>query len=213
MTLIEDLRDAVIEGDSTKTSSIAQEIIKEGVNINDAIIHGLNSGMKKVSELYQQKKYFLPEIIVSADSLYEALEIFKPHMSRKKEKFDDVIVMGVVRGDIHDIGKNITKLFFEVSGYRVIDCGRNVKNEVFIDTIKSHNAEILALSTLMNPTLESIEEVIQALKEENLFDSIKILIGGAATSEEFAQKIGVIYCETAMDALNNIEGMKKRGEI
>lgn len=213
MTLIEDLREAVIEGDSTKTYSIAQEIIKKGIDINDAIIDGLNSGMKKVSELYQQKEYFLPEIIVAADSLYEALEIFKPHMHRKETHSDYTIVMGVVRGDIHDIGKNITKLFLEVSGYHVIDCGRNVKKEEFLNAIRAHDAKILALSTLMNPTLESIEEVIMALKEENLFDSIKILIGGAATSEEFAQKIGVIYCETAMDALTYIESMKKRGEI
>jgi methanogenic corrinoid protein MtbC1 len=213
MTLINDLREAVINGNSEKSTRIAEDIVEKGLDINDAIVNGLNSGMKKVSELYQEKEYFLPEIIVAADSLYAALDMFKPHMNKRENQSKINVVIGVVRGDIHDIGKNLTKLFLEASGYNVIDCGRNVKKEDFINAIIENNANILALSTLMSPTLESITELVKELKKRNLLNKRKILIGGAATSEEFAQKIGVQYCENSTDALRYIDEMRHRGEI
>lgn len=213
MTLINELREAVIDGDSEKSTLIAKNIVKKGLDINDAIVDGLNSGMKKVSELYREKEYFLPEIIVAADSLYAALDVFKPHINKKETQSKINVVIGVVRGDIHDIGKNLTKLFLEASGYNVIDCGRNVKNEDFINAIKENDANILALSTLMSPTLESITDLLKELKKEDLLNRVKILIGGAATSEEFAQKIGVKYCENSIEALKYIDKMRHQGEI
>jgi methanogenic corrinoid protein MtbC1 len=213
MTLINELREAVIDGDSEKSTLIAKNIVKKGLDINHAIVDGLNSGMKKVSELYREKEYFLPEIIVAADSLYAALDVFKPHINRKETQSKINVVIGVVRGDIHDIGKNLTKLFLEASGYNVIDCGRNVKNEDFINAIKENDANILALSTLMSPTLESITDLVKELKKEDLLNRVKILIGGAATSEEFAQKIGVKYCENSIEALKYIDKMRLQGEI
>lgn len=200
MNLIKDLSNAVIEGNSELAVSIAKNIISQGVDINDAIFKGLNEGMRLVSDLYAKREYFLPEIIISADALYEALEVFKPHLELTNTKNKAIVVIGVVRGDVHDIGKNLTKLFLEASGYKVIDCGRNVQPDIFIKTIKENNADILALSTLMNPTLESITNLIELLKEENLKEKLKIIIGGAATSEQFAQKIGVIHCDDASKA-------------
>ena len=200
MNLIKDLSNAVIEGDSELAVSIAKNIISQGIDINDAIFKGLNEGMRIVSDLYAKREYFLPEIIISADALYEALEVFKPHLELTNAKSKAIVVIGVVRGDVHDIGKNLTKLFLEASGYKVIDCGRNVQPDIFIKTIKENNADVLALSTLMNPTLESITNLIELLKEENLKEKLKIIIGGAATSEQFAQKIGVIHCDDASKA-------------
>ena len=200
MNLIKDLSNAVIEGNSELAVSIAKNIISQGVNINEAIFKGLNEGMRIVSDLYAKREYFLPEIIISADALYDALEVFKPHLELTNRKNKAIVVIGVVRGDVHDIGKNLTKLFLEASGYKVIDCGRNVQPDIFIKTIKENNADVLALSTLMNPTLESITNLIELLKEENLKEKLKIIIGGAATSEQFAQKIGVIHCDDASKA-------------
>lgn len=200
MNLIKDLSNAVIEGNSELAVSIAKNIISQGVDINDAIFKGLNEGMRIVSDLYAEREYFLPEIIISADALYDALEVFKPHLDLTNTKSKAIVVIGVVHGDVHDIGKNLTKLFLEASGYKVIDCGRNVQPDIFIKTIKENNADVLALSTLMNPTLESITNLIELLKEENLKEKLKIIIGGAATSEQFAQKIGVIHCDDASKA-------------
>lgn len=205
MSLNEKLSKAVIDGDSDLSVALAKEVIKQGLNLNDAIINGLNEGMRIVSELYEKKEYFLPEIIISADALYDALEVFKPHLEKKENIHKGIVVIGVVRGDIHDIGKNMTKLFLETSGYRVIDCGRNVQAETFINVIKENNANILALSTLMSPTLESIEELIIKLKEEGLRDKLKVIIGGAATSEQFADSIGVMHCNNAAKAVNILD--------
>ena len=212
MSLIEKLSNAIIEGNSELAVSLANEIIQEGLDINDAIINGLNEGMKIVSELYEKREYYLPEIIISADALYDALEIFRPHLEKQEITHKGVVVIGVVRGDIHDIGKNITKLFLEASGYRVIDCGRNVMAETFIQTIKENEADVLALSTLMSPTLESIQELISELKKEGLRDKLRVVIGGAATSEQFANSIGVIYCNNAAKAVTILDQLISGGK-
>ena len=211
MSLIEELSKAIIDGNSELAVELANNIINQGIDINDAIINGLNEGMKIVSELYEQREYYLPEIIISADALYDALEVFKPHLEKQKSTHKAVVVIGVVRGDIHDIGKNITKLFLEASGYKVIDCGRNVMAETFVEAIKENNAEILALSTLMSPTLESIQDLINKLKAEGLRERLRVIIGGAATSEQFATSIGVIHCNNAAKAVTILDELISRG--
>jgi dimethylamine corrinoid protein len=211
MSLIEQLSKAIIDGNSELAVELANNIINQGIDINDAIINGLNEGMKIVSELYEQREYYLPEIIISADALYDALEVFKPHLEKQKSTHKAVVVIGVVRGDIHDIGKNITKLFLEASGYKVIDCGRNVMAETFVEAIKENNAEILALSTLMSPTLESIQDLINKLKAEGLRERLRVIIGGAATSEQFATSIGVIHCNNAAKAVTILDELISRG--
>ncbi len=205
MNLLEDLSNSVIDGDSEKAISLANEVIKQGLDINEAIFKGLNEGMRIVGELYEKKEYFLPEIIISADALYDALEVLRPHMEKQALKHKAVIVIGVVRGDIHDIGKNVTKILLEASGYKIIDCGRNVLPEVFLKAIKENNAEVLALSTLMNPTLESIENLVEMLKKEGVREKLKIIIGGAATSESFAKSLGVIHCDNAAKAVDILD--------
>ena len=211
MSLIEQLSKAIIEGNSDLAIELANNIINQEIDINDAIINGLNEGMKIVSELYEQREYYLPEIIISADALYDALKVFKPHLEKQKSTHKAVVVIGVVRGDIHDIGKNITKLFLEASGYKVIDCGRNVMAETFVEAIKENNAEILALSTLMSPTLESIQDLINKLKAEGLRERLRVIIGGAATSEQFATSIGVIHCNNAAKAVTILDELISRG--
>lgn len=212
MSLNEQLSKAVIEGNSELSVTLANQVLNQGLDLNDAIINGLNEGMRIVSELYEKKEYFLPEIIISADALYDALEVFKPHLEKKESTPKGIVVIGVVRGDIHDIGKNITKLFLEASGYKVIDCGRNVLAETFINVIKENNANILALSTLMFPTLESIEDLINKLQEEGLRDQLKVIIGGAATSEQFADSIGVIHCNNAAKAVSALDKLSSGGK-
>jgi dimethylamine corrinoid protein len=211
MSLIEQLSKAIIDGNSELAVELANNIINQGIDINDAIINGLNEGMKIVSELYEKREYYLPEIIISADALYDALEIFKPRLEKQKSTHKAVVVIGVVRGDIHDIGKNITKLFLEASGYKVIDCGRNVMAETFVEAIKENNAEILALSTLMSPTLESIQDLMNKLKAEGLREKLKVIVGGAATSEQFANSIGVIHCNNAAKAVDILDELISRG--
>lgn len=200
MDLLEEIQEAVVDGDAEKATALAQRIIEEKLDLNNAIINGLNKGMKRVSELYDKREYFLPEIIVAADALYEALALFKPHLTTDQEH-KATVVCGVVRGDIHDIGKNIVKLFLEAAGYRVIDLGRNVPAETFIEAIKTHHAEVLAISTLMSPTLENMAEVVDLVKSQDLYEKVKIIIGGAAPDEKFAEAIGATYLHDATSAV------------
>lgn len=195
---------AVVEGDSEQAVSIAKEIVLRKENLDAAILHGLNRGMQLVGERYEKRRYFLPEIIVAADALYDALEIFKPHMQRRMEP-KATVVIGVVRGDIHDIGKNVTKIFLETAGYKVVDCGRNVLAEQFLDAVKENRAQILALSTLMSPTLDSIVRVVELLEQRGLRDGLLVIIGGAATSEEFARKIGVECVKEGYSAVSFLD--------
>ena len=201
ITILDDISEAVIHGDTEKAIVLANQIVEQkSIDLNDAIINGLNKGMKVVGELYDKREYFLPEIIVAADALYEALAVFKPHLTIDR-KPKATVICGVVRGDIHDIGKNIVKLFLEAAGYKVVDLGRNVMAELFIEAIKEHHAEVLALSTLMSPTLESMREVMDLLKKQGISKKVKVIIGGAATDEKFAEEIGAIYIKDANSAI------------
>jgi methanogenic corrinoid protein MtbC1 len=202
MNILDEIADAVIKGDTDAAIALAEKIVQEKtVDLNEAIINGLNKGMRTVSELYDKREYFLPEIIVAADALYEALAIFKPHLLTDQQQHKATVVTGVVHGDIHDIGKNVVKLFLEASGYRIVDLGRNVPSKLFVEAVKEHKPEVLALSTLMSPTLDSMREVVELLKGEGIRDQVQIIIGGAAPDEKFAEELGAIFLKDATAAV------------
>jgi len=210
MSQLDELAEAVIHGDSEKAKAIAEQIVEEkAIDLNEAIINGLNKGMRKVVELYEKREYFLPEIIVAADALYEAIEVFKPYLIAKQTN-KATVVIGVVRGDIHDIGKNVVKIFLESAGYKVIDCGRNVPAATFVEEIKKNKAQVLALSTLMTPTLDSMVEVANLLKRQGLQSKVKLIIGGAAPDEKFAREIGAKFFADVNSAIKLLDNSFKR---
>jgi methylmalonyl-CoA mutase cobalamin-binding domain/chain len=210
MSQLDELAEAVIHGDSEKAKAIAEQIVEEkAIDLNEAIINGLNKGMRKVGELYEKREYFLPEIIVAADALYEAIEVFKPYLIAKQTN-KATVVIGVVRGDIHDIGKNVVKIFLESAGYKVIDCGRNVPAATFVEEIKKNKAQVLALSTLMTPTLDSMVEVANLLKRQGLQSKVKLIIGGAAPDEKFAREIGAKFFADVNSAIKLLDNSFKR---
>ncbi|MHA1378933.1 MAG: cobalamin B12-binding domain-containing protein [Candidatus Helarchaeota archaeon] len=204
MTIIDELANAVVEGDEVKTKDLAKQIVEQKIDVKEAIIHGLNTGMKIVGEKYEKKEYFLPEIVVCSDAFYEAFEIFKPHILKNIE-YKATVVIGVVRGDVHDIGKNITKIFLEAAGYKIIDLGKNVPTENFVEVIKKQNADVIALSTMMTSTLENMREVVNLIKKEGLRQKVKIILGGAAPDDKFALEIGADwYAEDANSAVETL---------
>lgn len=204
MNLIEKIAGAIVDGDSDLAVLLAKQVLAENMDLNEVILRGLNKGMQVVGELYEKRKYFLPDIIVSADALYDTLAVFKPYLKRN-QSFKATVVIGVVRGDIHDIGKNVTKLFLETAGYKVVDCGRNVPAEQFVEAIEAHDAQVLALSTLMSPTLESILDVVNLLDQHGLRENVLVIIGGAATSEQFARETGVTHVKDGISAISLLD--------
>lgn len=214
MILIEELKNAIIEGEEELAIQKAQEIIESNINIQDAISEGLVSGMKHVGKLYEEHEYFIPEIILSADALNGAFEILKPHLGQDSKEYKATAVIGVVKGDIHDIGKTIVGQFLVVSGYNVIDLGRNVHSDLFIQTIKENNAKIVCLSTLMTPTMEEMKLIVDRLKLEGLKEKVKVFIGGAPTDPDFAKEIGADYCcKDAIEAIDILDQLYGTGSL
>lgn len=213
MDLIINLKQSVIDGNEEEAKKLANEIIHNNIDLQEAILNGLSAGMKIVGEKYEKHEYFLPEVIVASDALNSAFNLFRPHLGDQDSDFKAKIVIGVVKGDIHEIGKNIVSQFLTANNYKVIDLGRNVPTESFIEAVEKQNVDIVALSTLMSPTLDQMEIVVNKLKEKGLRDRVKVIIGGAPTDEEFMKKIGADFCcKDANEAVATLDAiiMKKK---
>jgi corrinoid protein of di/trimethylamine methyltransferase len=205
-TILKKLCEAVIVGDSKTAEQTAKEALASGISAYDAIMNGLAEGMKTVGDKYEKKEYFLPDMLVSADAMYAGLNVLTPHIPKSESKSKGKIILGVVEGDIHDIGKNIVKIMLTASGYEVIDLGRDVPTSDFIEKAKSEGAQVIAMSTLLTPTLMSMKTVEDKLKEEGLKDKVRTVIGGGATSEDWKTRIGSdAYGKDASEAVDKVK--------
>ncbi len=186
--ILERLKNGVIEFDEDMVREAAKEALEVGMDALDAIMNGLVAGMEKVGELFDKGEYFVPEVLMCADALYAGLDILKPHVKKEDIKVSGQVVIGVVEGDVHDIGKNLVKMMFEVAGFEIIDLGKDVPLERFVEESLNSNADIVALSAMMTTTMLGIPKVIEMIREKN--PNAKILIGGAPVSKEAAEKWG-----------------------
>lgn len=188
--ILESLAKAVVEGNDELCKKLAEEAIKIGIDAHEAIHNGCTKGMKIVSDKYERGEMYVPEILLSADAMQAAINVLNPHLKVEAVETPGTIVMGVVEGDIHDIGKNLVKTMLEVAGFKVYDLGTNVSPEDFVNKAIEVNADIVGISTLMTTTMPVIQKVIQTFKTKGIRDKVKIIIGGAPTSKEFADAIG-----------------------
>jgi dimethylamine corrinoid protein len=179
----------VINGKIKEAKDAAQKCLDAGIEAKTIIFEGLSKAMAVVGEKYAAKQYFLPQVLLSANTLYQGLNLVLPLLKGKGGSKGTVII-GVVEGDVHDIGKNIVKAMLTGLGLTVIDLGKDVPIKNFIDEAKKNKAEIIAESTLMTPTLEGMKETVKVLKEEGMKGKTALMIGGGATSLEFANQIG-----------------------
>lgn len=210
--LYERLRVGVINYDEDDVAAAAQEVLDEGIDAFTAVFKGLIPGMEEVGELYEQQEYFVPELLMSADAMYAGLNILRPHMDGKDMGVSGVVVMGVVQGDVHDIGKNIVKMMFDVAGFEVHDLGRDVPLETFVEEQLNTNADLVCLSAMMTTTMVGMKDIIKQIKEKN--PNARIMIGGAPVTEEIADKFGADgFAEDASnalkDAINMLTTLKK----
>ncbi len=184
------LADAVIQMDEKRAEEFSAEAISSGIDAYRALSEGLIKGMETVGEQFDKGIVFVPEVLLASDALCAGLEVLKPHLAGTDAKTPHTVVIGVVHGDTHDIGKNIVKIMLETGGFRVIDLGRNVALNRFVEVAAEENAELIALSSLMTTTREGMRGVIQLLEQESTRAAHKVLIGGAAVSPGFARQIG-----------------------
>jgi corrinoid protein of di/trimethylamine methyltransferase len=213
--ILEKLKNAVIQFDEDTSKQAAQEALDTGMDPNDAIFNGLVSGMEEVGRLFEAQEYFVPELLMSADALYAGLDILKPHVKKLDLGLKGSVVIGTVEGDVHDIGKNIVKMMFDVAGFTVYDLGKDVPLDKFVEEQMRTDSDLVCLSAMMTTTMVGMQKVIENLKAKN--PNVKIMIGGAPVSQDIAEKWGADgYAKDAnnalKDAINLVSSLKKLKE-
>lgn len=205
--IFDQLRNGVVEYDNDMVISAANEALEVGLDAEKAIFDGLVAGIEEIGRLYELEEIFVPEMLLAADAMYAGLNILKPHMKKKDDgSTRGQVIMGVVQGDVHDIGKNIVKMMFDVAGFEVHDLGRDVPLETFIEEQLNTNSDLVCLSAMMTTTMVGMPEIIGKLKEKN--PNVKIMIGGAPVNENLAGQWGADgYAKDANNALKDAINM------
>jgi corrinoid protein of di/trimethylamine methyltransferase len=198
--ILDKLAEAVVEYEEDMAKEWSQIALDEGLDAFEAIMNGLAAGMETVGELYDQQEYFVPEMLMCADALYAGLDILRPHIKQDDIKKMGQVVIGTVQGDVHDIGKNIIKLMFDVGGFEVHDLGRDVPLEKFVEEQMKTDSEIVAMSAMMTTTMTGMKKVIEMIKEKN--PDVAIMLGGAPVTQDVADLFGADgYAESAGNAV------------
>ena len=190
-TILNDLAGAVVDMEDERAAALAHEALDAGLDAFEAIQQGLVPGMERAGELFESQEYFVPELLLCSDAMAAALEVLEPHLSVAVTAGERVaVVIGVIEGDTHDIGKNLVAMMLGVAGFDVHDLGRDVPTAAFVDAAVKTGARLICLSTLMTTTLDSMGDVVRLLEQRGLRDRFRVLVGGGPVTRAFAAHIG-----------------------
>ncbi|MBQ6909153.1 MAG: corrinoid protein, partial [Synergistaceae bacterium] len=184
--LLQKLSDCVFEMEDEEVIDVAKEYAEAGYDPLEGILKGLVNGINRASDMYEREEYFIPELLICSSAMYNALDVLRPLIPKEKSGGKCKVVIGVARGDTHDIGKNLVKIMLESANYEVIDLGRDVPVEDFVNTAKREGAKVIGLSTLMSTSMNNMAKVVDMLKQEGIKDQIKVIVGGGPISQSFA---------------------------
>jgi 5-methyltetrahydrofolate--homocysteine methyltransferase len=199
--LFDRLKESLLSFDSEAVRREVEEAIRTGLPVEE-VIEALRGGMEAVGDKFRAGEFFVTDLIVAGEIMKEAQEILEPSMRNAPTADLATVVVATVAGDIHDIGKNIFVMLMRAEGFRIIDLGVDVSSEKIIDAVKEYRPEILGLSALLTTNLEEFPKIMDALKREGLRDSVKVIIGGATVTEQFARETGVdAYAKTAVEGI------------
>ncbi len=202
MADLKKLYDAIIAGDAKTAASVTEEALAENVDPRDLVSEYMVKAMDEVGRRFESGESFVPELLISARAMKSALKLIRPVLISTGAEPVARVAIGTVKGDLHDIGKNLVAYMLEGGGFEVIDLGVDVAPEAFIAAIKEKKATMLGLSALLTTTMPAMKDVCKALKDEGLDDSVKVMIGGAPVTQQYAEDIGAdAYCETAVSAV------------
>jgi 5-methyltetrahydrofolate--homocysteine methyltransferase len=203
------LSEAIVKGNIKKSLELTEVAVNQGLPIKDIIQKGLTAGIRTVGDLFNKGDYFLPELIVSGKAIQSALDYLKLKFGQEKETIVGNFLIGTVKGDIHDIGKNIVTMMLKSNGWEVTDLGVDISPEQFCNAVKNNNFDVLGMSSLLTMTMPNLDETIKALEKAALREKIKIIIGGAPVTQEYADRIGAdAYGKDAWDAVIKAESLK-----
>ena len=186
----ERLAKAIFEGDAEQTPKLVQRGLDEGLVPKDILDSGMVVGMNEVGVRFKAGEMFVPEVLMSADAMQAGLGVLRPQLVASGAKLIGKIVMGTVKGDLHDIGKNLVGMMCEGAGFEVVDIGFNADPEKFVEAIKEHQPDIVGMSALLTTTMRAMAQTIKAIEEAGLRDKVKIMVGGAPVDAAFAERIG-----------------------
>lgn len=220
--IISRLKENVIQGRKTEDDEgieedltgpgvieLAQQALDANIPANQIIMDGLTSGMEVVGEKFSTKEYYIPDMLASADAVGAAMDLLKPHLEGSGVSSKGKFAIVTVKGDIHDIGKNIVAILLKGAGYDVYDLGIDIPTEKIVEYVKNEKPDYLGLSALLTTTMVVMGDVIEALKSAGIRDSVKVLVGGAAVSEEYAKEIGAdFYCLDGFDAVKKLDALQ-----
>ena len=188
-------------------TELVRAALEQSIDPKEIVIASLTKSMEAVGEKFEKKEYLIPDMLASAECVGAAMDILGPHLTRAGVESKGRIVIATVAGDLHDIGKNIVVIMLKGAGYQVIDLGTDVSVDRICGAVKENQASCVGLSALLTTTMRGMEDVIVRLKEDGLRENIKVLIGGAPTSAEFAEQIGAdAYCKDTFQAIDLLKG-------
>lgn len=188
--ILETIKEMVVDGKYKDIEQQVRQAVDAGTDLNRLINDALISAMDIVGKRFAASEIYVPEMLVSATTMKRGLNIIKPLLKSGEHEDRGTIVMGTVKGDLHDIGKNLVSMMMEGAGFKIIDLGVDMKIETLVDTLKEEKADILGLSALLTTTMPEMQKVIEILKREGLRDQVKVIVGGAPIDRAFADKIG-----------------------
>lgn len=201
MSLLEEISKYLQQGRAKNVKELVQKALDEGIAPTDILNEGLLDGMGIIGEKFKNNEVYVPEVLIAARAMYAGMEIIRPILTETGVESIGKVVIGTVKGDLHDIGKNLVKMMMEGRGLEVIDLGIDVSPERFIEAAKEHDAQIIACSALLTTTMTEMKNVVEAAKEAGIRDQVTIMVGGAPVTDSFCKSIGAdIYTADAASA-------------
>ncbi len=201
-----EISSAVLDGNVYDIADIIEAQLAAGQSPM-ACLEAMMSGLDETGKLFERGEYFVPELLIAANTFKAGMEVLGPHLAGAARKYKGTVVLGTVHGDVHDIGKNLVGFMLESNGYKVIDLGTDVPAERFVEAVRAESAQVVAISALLTTTMLGMGDVVKALEDAGLRDQVKVIIGGAPVSQKFAQDIHAdAYAANAPQGVNVING-------
>ena len=190
MAVLEELSQALINGNAPKTKELAQKAIDEGMAPSQVLSEGLIVGMNEVGRRFKNNEFYVPEVLIAARAMHAGMDVLKPLLTEAEAASAGTVLIGTVKGDLHDIGKNLVMMMLEGAGFNVVDMGVDVSPEKFLEAVRDKKPQVIGLSALLTTTMPAMKTTIEALKEAGVRDSVKVMIGGAPVTQRYADEIG-----------------------
>ncbi|MCD6378449.1 MAG: corrinoid protein [Planctomycetes bacterium] len=204
MADLQAIADALIKGDRNTVVELTKKALEEGVKPEEILQKGLLSGMAVIGERFKKNEVYVPEVLIAARAMHGGLDVLEPHLKGSDVKPIGKVVLGTVKGDLHDIGKNLVRMMLQGGGLEVIDIGVDAPAEKFVNTAKDTGANVVAMSALLTTTMTQMPEVIKAVKQAGL--NVKTIVGGAPVTQTFADEIGADgYAPDAASAVDKVK--------